>query len=183
MSPTTTMHIAESLYTQGYISYPRTETTAYPTNFDLVGTLQQQANDRKWGDVVRDVRFFLNLIQIFQLLNEGISRPKSGVDKGDHPPITPMRPNNGQLTGDSARVYDYVAQHFIATLMKPCVYEMTTATIKCGDEFFAAEGKRMIDPGFTKIFTWKEIDDEEQIPPLQRGEILNIRSTVSFPNF
>ncbi|CAI5441973.1 unnamed protein product [Caenorhabditis angaria] len=165
LSPATTMHVAESLYTQGYISYPRTETTAYPSSFDLVGTLRTQQSNRKWGDVVE------------QVLADGVKKPKSGVDKGDHPPITPMKPNNGQLSGDMARIYDYVAQHFIATLMKPCIYEVTTVKIKCGEEMFTVQGKQMIDAGFTSVMTWMAVDEESKIPQaiLQKGAILNLK--------
>lgn len=53
MGPQHTMQIAERLYTQGYISYPRTETTHYPENFDLKGTLKQQVNNPIWGEEVR----------------------------------------------------------------------------------------------------------------------------------
>lgn len=42
--------IAERLYTSGYLSYPRTESSAYPPNFDLRGALASQARHPVWGE-------------------------------------------------------------------------------------------------------------------------------------
>ena len=101
------MHAAENLYLQGYLSYPRTESTAYPNSFDIKGTLQQQSQHSDWGDYVR------------QLLHDGPKRPKGGFDAGDHPPITPCRlAQAGSLHGSMARIYDLVTRHFIASVVR-----------------------------------------------------------------
>ena len=68
MSPTAAMSAAEHLYTSGYISYPRTETSAYPPTFDLHAVLMEQANHPAWGRAAQ------------YLLQSGrIDRPEGGV--------------------------------------------------------------------------------------------------------
>ena len=102
MGPHHAMQIAEKLYTQGYMSYPRTESTQYGENFDLKDVLRQQQNSSDWGQDVKD------------LLSKGINKPRKGHDAGDHPPITPMRAaTRNELDGDSWKIYDYVRYNCI----------------------------------------------------------------------
>ncbi|KAG0718801.1 DNA topoisomerase 3-beta-1 [Chionoecetes opilio] len=140
MGPHHAMTLAERLYTQGYISYPRTETTHYPENFDLKGALKVQENHSDWGSAVREI------------LREGIQKPKKGHDAGDHPPITPMRSaDRGQFDNDTWRLYEYITKHFIGTLMPDCMYLSTTINLVIGTENFSVTGKQLLDPGFTKV--------------------------------
>ena len=48
-----TMKIAEKLYTQGFISYPRTETNIFPKELDLVGLVSNQTQDQRWGGMLK----------------------------------------------------------------------------------------------------------------------------------
>jgi DNA topoisomerase-3 len=103
------MKLAERLYTSGYLSYPRTESSKHPPGSDLrvsnqqwlvclvrpilswlsalemcslwhQGLLQVQAQHPYWGEHVR------------QLLDGQFTAPRGGgVDAGDHPPITPLK--------------------------------------------------------------------------------------------
>jgi DNA topoisomerase-3 len=43
------MRIAEKLYTQGFISYPRTETNIFPKELNLHNLIELQAQDPNWG--------------------------------------------------------------------------------------------------------------------------------------
>lgn len=42
--------MAEKLYNQGIISYPRTETDSFDDNFQLTPLVEAQVNDPRWGE-------------------------------------------------------------------------------------------------------------------------------------
>ncbi|KAL3994763.1 DNA topoisomerase family protein [Acanthocheilonema viteae] len=163
LSPAQTMSTAEYLYTRGFISYPRTETTAYPSNFDFFEALRHQQNDSRWKDIVKE------------LLSKGITKPRNGEDKGDHPPISPLRANDGSLSGDALKVYDYVTQHFIATLMKPCTYLVTSVKIDVANEIFIAKSKFVINLGYTEIMVWQKIEENAQNYNIVKGTKVSLK--------
>lgn len=94
-----------------FYSYPRTESTAYPSSFEFKGTLGALANNPTYGNDVQ------------RLLTDGFQKPRVGTDAGDHPPITPMRSATEDMLGrDAWRLYQYVCQHFIGTVSPDCKY-------------------------------------------------------------
>ncbi|KAK7933693.1 hypothetical protein WMY93_004589 [Mugilogobius chulae] len=163
MGPQHTMQIAERLYTQGYISYPRTETTQYPENFDLKGALKQQANCPQWSQEVKE------------LLASGLNRPRKGTDAGDHPPITPMRAaSEAELGSDGWRLFDYITRHFISTVSQDCKYLQTTISFNIGPEKFSCSGKTLISAGYTSVMPWQAIPLEEALPVCDRGDVFSV---------
>uniref|UniRef100_A0A0N5B8C4 DNA topoisomerase n=1 Tax=Strongyloides papillosus TaxID=174720 RepID=A0A0N5B8C4_STREA len=164
IGPQDTMVIAEHLYTHGYISYPRTETTQYPSQFDFKSILGSLSNTNEFGRYAQKV------------LNEGIRRPKRGEDKGDHPPITPMKEDNGKLSGNQRRIYEYICQHFIGSLMKPCKYKTKNLIFNICEEVFTYSTKSVEDPGYTEIMTWQSVSELKTLNNIEKESVLDVKS-------
>ncbi|KXZ51646.1 hypothetical protein GPECTOR_11g100 [Gonium pectorale] len=157
------LKVAERLYTSGYLSYPRTESSAYPPNFDIVGNVAALRNHPVYGAYASS------------LLQQGIKHPQGGTDVGDHPPITPVRSaTEAELGGgDPWRLYDFVARHFLGSVSPDAVYRKTKATFEGGGETFSASGSVAVKPGFTAIMPWRATQSEP-LPPLSPGEFLTL---------
>ena len=111
MSPKKVMQVAEKLYSGGFISYPRTETTRYdPKGFDVRRMLREHTSHPEWG------RTASHLLRT-KYANTG-RPPLRGHDAGDHPPITCLKAATRDEIGGGAewRVYEFVARNFLGSL-------------------------------------------------------------------
>jgi DNA topoisomerase-3 len=141
-----TMHTAEYLYTSGYISYPRTESSRYPDAFEFKPLLEVQAAHPQWGAAARDV-----------LAGKTICPTNShaGIDAGDHPPITPVAMcAAGDVGGDAARLYELITRHFIATLSPAATWLRTTLHVDIGGEEFTVGGRSDVKLGWLAVVTY-----------------------------
>ena len=127
MSPKQVMNVAEKLYSAGFISYPRTETTRYdPKGFDVRSALRQHSTHSEWGPTAS------HLLRTKYKTN---SRPPlRGHDAGDHPPITPLKVGTREKVGHGAawRVYEFVARTFLGSLSDDLQFTRRLAHLKVG---------------------------------------------------
>lgn len=160
MGPHQTMQSAENLYINGFISYPRTETTHYAENFDFHGPVSALSKNPVWAAYASN------------LLKQGIKTPRKGSDAGDHPPITPMRNAFQSEIGnhDHWRLYEYIVKHFLATISPDCTFTQTEVKFEIAGEQFTCTTRTPLDSGFTEIMPWLAIDDGQTAPKLKEGD-------------
>lgn len=95
------MEIAEKLYSDGYISYPRTETDSFPKNFGFQGIINKLQNDEKLGEYASNFAF---------------KYPRGGTNNDQaHSPIYPLK-DGSSLQGDSRKIYEFVARRFLGCI-------------------------------------------------------------------
>ena len=159
ISPAQAMRIAEDLYMDGFISYPRTDNTVYPPSLASRELVQQMVRIPEFADGA----FVL----------DGPMQPTRGKkETTDHPPIHPTQAvHPSALDGPKRRVYELVVRRFIATFAPPMVIESTRADIEAGSEKYFVRGSVVVDPGFARIYTYARSADEE-IPKLEEGQEL-----------
>jgi len=161
ITPASAMRIAEDLYMDGFISYPRTDNTVYPSSLP-----------------VRELVSSLVRIKEFSAasgLLDGELKPTRGKkETTDHPPIYPTQAvHPGALEGPKKRVYELVVRRFLATFSPPMITESTRADIEAGDQTYFVRGSVVVDPGYAGIYTYARSADEE-IPKLEEGQTLQL---------
>jgi DNA topoisomerase I len=163
ISPARAARIAEDLYTDGYISYPRTDNTVYPRSLDL-----------------REVLGYLGGVEgvgrhAEKLLSGGTLSPTRGKkETTDHPPVYPTGPATREsMRDDRWKIYQLVVRRFLATLSTPAKTLRTTLRFDSGGEPLVTGGTVVTEEGWLGVYPYSRRADEE-IPNLSEGDVVQV---------
>uniref|UniRef100_A0A8C2X3E6 DNA topoisomerase n=1 Tax=Cyclopterus lumpus TaxID=8103 RepID=A0A8C2X3E6_CYCLU len=138
-----TMKIAEKLYTQGYISYPRTETNIFPTNLTLGPLVEQQTQNPVWGTFAQRV-----------IDQPGGPNPRQGKKSDQaHPPIHPTK-HSSTLQGNEGRLYEFIVRHFLACVSQDALGHETVVDIDIAQESFSTSGLMIIARNYLDVYPY-----------------------------
>ena len=161
LTPARTMRIAEGLYMDGYISYPRVDNTVYPSSLNLAETLRRIMGNPAYAPYCKKL----------------LAQPRLHATRGkkqttDHPPIYPTAmATPDMLSPAEYKLYNLIARRFMATLSAPAVIEGTKLTLNVAGEPFVAKGDVLSVPGFREIYPYG-LKKDEQLPAVTEGQEL-----------
>ena len=163
ISPSRAARLAEDLYTDGYVSYPRTDNTVYPESLNMPEILGYLKGVEGVGEYAG------------RLLNGGKLTPTRGKKQTtDHPPIYPTgRASKNALRDDQWKIYQLIVRRFLATLSGPSKNLRTTLSFDSGGEALATRGTVVTEEGWLEIYRYGRRPDEE-LPSLKEGEELTV---------
>ncbi|KAF8917851.1 prokaryotic type I DNA topoisomerase [Mucidula mucida] len=157
LAPKKILDIAEKLYQQGFLSYPRTETDQFDPQFDFMSLVGKQKADNAWGGFAASLE------------TGDFQRPRQGKNNDKaHPPIHPTA-HAGNLAGDEKRVYEFITRRFLACCSKDAKGWQTTVDITYGGEEFYATGLTVLEKNYLLVYPYDKWSDN-YIPDFQEGE-------------
>ena len=164
ISPARTMRLAESLYMDGLISYPRVDNTVYPSSLDLKDCVRTISKVPQYAPTCKAL-----------LSQSKLTATRGKQETTDHPPIYPTGAADPEKLQPAAwKLYNLIARRFLATLMGPATIEGTKVTFDVNGEPFQASGNVLANPGFRSIYPYG-LKKDDQLPELHEGDVCDVR--------
>jgi DNA topoisomerase I len=163
VGPSRAARIAEDLYTDGYISYPRTDNTVYPRSLDLREVLGNLKRVEGVGPYAEKL-----------LASKKLSPTRGKKETTDHPPIYPTGyASKKALREDRWKIYQLVVRRFLATISGPAKALRTTLRFDSGGEPLTTSGTVVTEEGWLGVYPYSRRQDEE-LPALNEGDEVEV---------
>jgi DNA topoisomerase-1 len=156
-TPSRTLQIAQSLYLNGLISYPRTSSQKLPPSIGYEEILKKLAKEYNTEKLIKR------------------SNPVEGK-KSDpaHPSIYPTA-QKGTMNSDEEKVYDLIVKRFISLFCEDAIIDNKTIKVVIDNLTFSTKGAEVKNFGWMKVYPAKII--EREIPDINgKVNITKIRT-------
>lgn len=172
-----TMMIAQQLYeglelgaagVEGVITYIRTDSVRVAT--------EAQSEARRVIEERYGAKFLPEVPPVYKTKNTSAQEAHEAI----RPTSISRDPDSIKefLTRDQFRLYQLIWSRFIASQMRPAVFDTVVADIKGGINLLRANGNTLKFPGFLEVYQEGRDDgdqeQEERLPELASGDALNL---------
>ncbi len=162
-SPSRTLQVAERLYLDALISYPRTSSQRLPSSINYRRTLQNLGKILEYSKETQE-------------LLRGALVPKEGAQSDPaHPAIYPTGESpRRRLEAQELRVFDLIVRRFLATFAEDALRQRITVSISVDKHEFKMIGRKTLKDGWLKLYGRYSEADDNAIPDVKEGDVLKV---------
>jgi len=163
LSPTKTLQVAERLYLDALISYPRTSSQKLPPSIGYRQIVSKLGGITAYAESSRE-------------LLEGSLSAKEG-EKTDHahPAIYPTGDHPRKVLGGyEAKIFDLVVRRFLACFGADAVRERISLKVDVQGNDFGLTGRRTLRLGWMKHYRKFSGAEDRAVPKLLKGDMLTV---------
>lgn len=161
--PSRTLQIAQRLYLDATISYPRTGSQKLPPSIGYGEIISKLSSIEEYSGLTA------------QLRGRGLS-PKEGYKTDPaHPAIYPTGERlRRSLSSQEGRLLDLIVRRFLACFAEDAVRERTDLRIDVGEHQFGATGRRTLRSGWMKVYGRYSSTEDQVVPKVEVGDMLPV---------
>jgi len=165
-SPSQTMALAEALYNQALISYPRTASQKLPEKIGYQKILTSLSKIERFRSIAQE------------LLAKPLKAREGKKTDPAHVAIYPTGEIPKRLTNQQYKLYDLIVKRFFTVFGKPAIREHIKVTLDVNKHNFIATGARTIDPGWMRYLSEFIKFKEQVLPELKEGQVLKVKELL-----
>nr|EGQ40535.1 MAG: DNA topoisomerase I, archaeal [Candidatus Nanosalinarum sp. J07AB56] len=163
LSPKRTQSVAQNLYEQGLISYPRTESQKLPPKIGYESILKQLKAQEDLEDGAETV-----------LDKENLYTTQGSKEDDAHPAIYPTGKTPSGLDGKDRKLYELVAKRFLAVFGDAAQRRSVETSFSVEEERFSAKAKFTLERNWYDLYEpFVNVSDDPR-PDFSEGDTVQV---------
>jgi len=172
-TPRRTLGIAQRLYLDALISYPRTSSQKLPPIIDykkILNSLKRKPAYKKLAS---------------KLLEKKALKPREGAKEDPaHPAVYPTgNPPEKTLGIPEKRVWDLIVRRFMAVFGEEALKESLKVRLDVNDHSFFLRGRRILKEGWMEFYKPYVRTEEVLLPRIEEGDKVRLRRVIREDKF